>query len=202
MSLYPTLPTAPPDFNFRLENIRGVEEFLNAEIKERDHLQKKFKRCESTAKIVDTTLTAVTVVSAGSGVAAISTGIGIPVSIALGSLGLATSIVSSIVRKLIKVYAVKAKKHSDITVVAQTILDGITCLISKAINNGDISPEEFETIMKEKERYLTKKMEIRSKVKRIIHDITDSQRQDILEQGRQEGRQEIAKKLISPLDGT
>ena len=202
MSLYPTLPTAPPDFNFRLGNIRAVEEFLNTEIKERDHLQKKFARCESTAKIVDTTLTSVTVVSTGGGIATLCTGIGIPASIALGSLGLATSIASSIARKLTKVYAVKAKKHSDITVVAQTILDGITCLVSKAINNGDISPEEFDTIMKEKERYLTKKMEIRSKVKRIIHEITESQRQEILKQGRQEGREEIAKKLIIPLDGT
>ena len=45
---------------------------------------------------------------------------------------------------------------------AKTILDEITSLISKPIQNGDISSTEFAKIIQEKQRYLTKKKSIRS----------------------------------------
>lgn len=199
MSLYPKLPpTAPPEQVFRLEHIKSVEEFLNKEIKERDALQKRFTRCEKTANTVSTASTAVTVAASGSSIAAVITGVGLPVAATTAALGIGSAIVGTIATRLVKVFALKVKKHHDILITAQTILDGMTSIISKAISDGDITQEEFETILKEKQRYIQKKLEIRTKAKKIINQLSEEQRQEILEQGRQEGREEVAKKLINP----
>ena len=62
-----------------------------------------------------------------------------PLSMVLGVFSIVTSIATSVTKQSHKLYNAKAKKHSDICILAQTILDGITCLISTAIQNGDIS---------------------------------------------------------------
>ena len=50
------------------------------------------------------------------------------------------------------------------------------------------------------ERYLKQKEAIRSKTKKTLRDLSELQKQQILEQGRKEGRQEIAKKLVDSSD--
>ena len=53
-----------------------------------------------------------------------------------------------------KIYDAKIKKHDKIGVLAQTKLDSIHDTVSKAIEDGHISPEEFQQIVQERQRYL------------------------------------------------
>ena len=201
--LYPTLPTAPCEDetqSFRLQTIKEIEVFLNQEIVERSRLSKKFSNCSSVASYINYGLTATTIITGSGGIACLASGIAAPFSLVLGGISLFSSFTSGISHRLINIYTIKAKKHHDILVIAQTILDSVTLQISKAIQDASISHDEFQQILNAKQRYLTKKHELRSKTKKALKEIYDNERKELLEQGRKEGREEIAKKLVNNSD--
>ena len=201
--IYPTLPTAPCEDesqSFRLQTIKEVEAFLNHEIIERSRLSKKFSNCSSVASFINYGLTATTIVTGSGGIACLFTGIAAPFSLVLGGISLASTMVSGLTHRLIKIYTIKVKKHHDILVIAQTILDSVHLQISKAIQDASISHDEFQQIMNAKQHYLTKKHDLRSKSKKALKEIYDNERKELIEQGRKEGREEIAKKLVSTSD--
>ena len=199
--LYPSLPSAPQHDDeshiYRLKKIEEIEAFLQNEILERERLYKKFKRYSTSVRIVDHTLITATVITSGGGLAALCTGIGVPVSIALASVSLILSLTTAITRKTSKLYDTKAKKHDKITVIAQTKLDSVHDTVSKAINDGHISPEEFQRVIHEKQRYLLLKQGIRAKTKRVTDTINDEQRRAILDQGRREGKQYFLRQIAN-----
>ena len=201
--IYPPLDdiaSAPPDDEsqiYRLKKIEEIENFFNEEIKQREKLYKKFKRYSTTVVILDHSLITATVITGSGSIAALATGIGLPLSIALGSVSLCLSIATAITHRTNKIIDAKSKKHDKICVLAQTKLDSIHGTVSKAITDGHISPEEFRRIIQEKQRYLLLKQEIRHKTKRVTDTINDEQRQAILDQGRREGKQDFLRELTT-----
>ena len=198
--LYPSLPSAPqPDEShiYRLKKIEEVEVFLRAEISQRERLYKKFKRHATTTQILDHTLITATVITGSGSIVTLCTGVGLPASIALASVSLILSLTTAITRKTSKLYDTKAKKHDKITVLAQTKLDSVHDTVSKAINDGHISPEEFQRVIHEKQRYLLLKQGIRAKTKRVTDTINDEQRRAILDQGRREGKQDFLRQIAN-----
>ena len=199
----PSAPSALDDDNniksntFRLKNINEIENFLAREIIERDHLCKKFKRYTQALNYIDQGLLAGTIICTGGGLTTTLTGIGTPAAIAFGSLGLLSVITQGILNKTAQVYTKKAQKHHDIRLAAQTILDGISINISKAIEDGHIDHLEYQKIVQEKQRYLAIKNQILTKVKKMIKNITQEQREEILKQGRQEGREDFLKQIAN-----
>ena len=202
--IYPILACAPNDTSndqtYRIDHIRAIEHFLNSEVVERERLYKKFHRCEVVARYLEQGLIASGIVAGGGSIAALCTGVGIPLSVCLAAVSITTSIATSITKQALKIYNTKDKKHSDICNAATTILNGITSYISQAIQDGDVSSREFDKIIAEKQRYLQLKKSIRSKVKKLVKEINDIQKQELLEIGRQQGREQIAKKLVSNSD--
>ena len=201
--LYPSLPSASQHDDeshiYRLKKIEEIEAFLQNEILERERLYKKFKRYSTSVRIIDHTIITVTVITGGGGLAALCTGIGVPVSIALASVSLILSLTTAITRKTSKLYDTKAKKHDKIAVIAQTKLDSVHDTVSKAINDGHISPEEFQRVIHEKQRYLLLKQGIRAKTKRVTDTINDKQRRAILDrEGKQDFLRQIANTSNTP----
>ena len=200
--IYPVLPSAPEDDGslHRLKTIKEIEAFLNDEVITRSRLHKKFKRCRVFTNYINHGLATTTVIASAGGIGSILSGLGAPIAIALGAVGITATLAQGITKRLESIYNTKSQKHNDICVIAQTILDGITISISKAIQDGTIDHSEFQKIGEEKQRYLTRKQEIRSKAKKVVSKITKAQREEILEVGRKEGREEVAKKLVKDLD--
>ena len=204
--IYPDIstPSAPLDDvesnTFRLKNISEIENFLAREIIERDRLCKKFKRYTQALNYVDQGLLAGTIICTGGDLTTILTGIGTPAAIAFGSLGLLSAILQGILNKTALVYLQKAQKHHDIRLAAQTVLDGISINISKAIEGSHIDHLEYQKIVQEKQCYLAIKNQIRTKVKKMIKNITQEQREEILKQGRQEGREDFLKQITNSSD--
>ena len=204
--LYPAIPqpSAPPDEDesqtFRLKTIKEVEAFMDDEISERSRLSKKFDNCSAITSYVNYGLTATTIITGSGGIACLSTGVGAPIALALGGISLFSTLTSGITHRLSKIYTIKAKKHHDILVVAQTVLDSITLLISKAVQDASVSHEEFLQIINAKQRYLAKKHELRPKSKKALKELYEKQRQDLIEQGRRQGREEVIKKVVSNSD--
>ena len=187
--IYPPIPTAtaPPDDDegqaYRLQKISETEKFLHDEIDKRDSLTKRFKRRATATSISDTSvLAAITALEAAS-IATLITGIGIPISVVLASTGLLLGIGSAIIHKTQKVFDSKAKKHDKIKTLAESKLDTISAIVSKAVEDSQISHQEYQLILKEVERYRTMKEQIRSKSKKTTDSITAEQREEILKQG-------------------
>lgn len=203
--IYPEVPpTAPPESDesqtYRLKKIGDIEGFLRSEITHRDKLTKRCKRRATTATISDTSvITTITALEVAS-VVTLTTGVGMPVSIALASAGLILGLSSAIVHRVQKVFESKAKKHDKIKTLAEAKLDSISGLVSKAIEDAHISHQEYQFILKEVEHYRTLKEQIRTKSKRVVDTITAEQREAILAEGRKQGKQDFLRKIAQSSD--
>ena len=104
------------------------------------------------------------VLSVTSGVVSIvsfATAIGAPVGITSGSLSLAFSLCTGLVKKLLKATRNKKKKHNKIIMLARSKLNSIEGKISEALINNQISHEDFITIINEEKNYRELKESIR-----------------------------------------
>ena len=149
------------------------------------------KRFNAITGIVDTSLITSTVITGGISMAAFVSGVGLSVGIALSGTSLLLSLATVITRKSFKIFTVKQEKHGAIKLLAQTKLDSITNIISQTIQDGDISPTEFHMVLQELEKYRKLKADIRNQAKTKIKEITKDQWEELLEQGRKEGKEDF-----------
>ena len=138
--------------------------------------------------ILDTSLITSTVITAGISIAAFVSGVGLPVGIALSWASLLLFLATVITRKSFKIFTVKQEKHDSIQLLAQSKLDRIANTISQAMQDGDISNSQFHKLLQEVEKYCKLKADIRNQAKAKVKQITKEQREEILEQGRKEGK--------------
>ena len=148
-NIYPDINTERDSSNFRLFEIRKLEGRLEKERDLREKLYKKYRRAINVIDGVDTALVLASLGLGATGVGLLSTIIAAPVVVALeaaalgcGLAGVGGKIIS---RKLIR----KAKKHDDIRVLAISKLNSISDLVSKAIQDQQISSEEYSLILAE-----------------------------------------------------
>ena len=76
-----------------------------------------------------------------------------PVGIASARFTLIFSIAKEIIKILLKITRNKNKMHDKILMLAESKLNSIEILISKALNDIEISHEEFTIILNEKDKY-------------------------------------------------
>ena len=86
--------------------------------------------------------------------------VGAPVGIASASFTLIFSIAKGIIKILLKIARNNKKMHDKILMGAKSKLNSIKKLISKALNDMEISHEEFITILDEKDKYDNMKYEL------------------------------------------
>ena len=79
--------------------------------------------------------------------------VGIPAGITGASLTLVFTIGTGISKSLLKVTKKREKKHNKIIVLAKNILNTIDTLLSSALNDSEISHEEFTNIITETNIY-------------------------------------------------
>ena len=73
----------------------------------------------------------------------------------------------------------------------------MTKIISQAMQDGDISPTEFYKVLQEVKKYRKLKSDIRNQAKAKVKEITKEQREELLEQGRKEGKEEFLQKIAN-----
>ena len=203
--IYPTLstvreaPTAPPVVNggeddrghhYRLNLIREIQTFLETEIKNRDAFSKKYFRIAKVVNWVDNALITVTIGAEGAGAVLLATGAGAAVALALGISGVVTGAVSLLGNFFSKKATTKAEKHLKIRTLAAAKLDTIASHVSKALMDDFISPEEFNLILEEMNKYKTMKEEVRSNTKKKLKK---EEEESLIEKGRQEARASFRK---------
>ena len=199
--LYPTLPgiredpSAPPVVNggtddrghsYRLKYIQDIQRYFEEEIKQRQAFSKKYFRIAKIINTIDRGLITVTVCVGATGAALLATGAGAALGVALEVSGAATGGISLIGNIVSKKAATKAEKHLRISQTAITKLDTIGSHISKALMDNFVSPEEFNLILEEMNKYKALKEEIRSNNKKKLKK---EEEESLIEKGRQEQRE-------------
>ena len=183
-SLYPELPVEDGQ-NYRLQKISEIEQTL---IKERDNRQSLFKKYKKTINVtdgVDMTLISGSVIMGGIGIAVPFM---LPLEIAAIVCGVAGVCVKFVRRRL----HLKAQKHYEIKTLAESKLNSVKDLISKALNDGQISQQEFTIILDELERYYSLKESVRQSKN---SEISEAVKKKLIEQGRLEAINTIQKGL-------
>ena len=193
--IYPTAPQEPQ--TYRLNKFSEIEAFFLMKLKFVNKLPKKKKRFNTITGIVYTGLITLAVITGGISIAAFASGVGLPVGIALSGTSLLLSLATAITRKSFKIFTVKQEKHDAIKLLAQSKLDSIANIISQAMQDGDISPTEFHTVLQEVDKYRKLKADIRNQTKAKVKEITKEQREELLEQGRKEGKEDFLRKIAN-----
>ena len=121
------------------------------------------KRFDTITGIVDTGLITSTVITGGISIATFASGVGLPVGITLSGTSLLLSLATAITRKSFKIFTVKQEKHDAIKLLAQSKLDSIANIISQAMQDRDISPNEFHKILQEVEKYRNSRVTLGTK---------------------------------------
>ena len=195
LDLSPTAPKEPQ--SYRLNKLSEIKAYFLHEIEVREQIAKKMKPFNTITSIVDTGLITSTVITGGIRIAAFAKDVGLPVGIALSETSLLLSLATTITRKSFKIFTVKHEKHDAINLFAQSKLDSITNIISQTMQDGHISPTEFYKVLQEVEKYLKLKADTRNQAKAKVKEITKEQREEILEQGRKEGKEDFLRKIAN-----
>ena len=203
--IYPSLPTiredpsAPPvvngggedrGFGYRLTYIQNVQKYLEDEIRNREAFSKKYFRISKAVTIVDNGLITVAIGSGVTGAALLSTGVGAPFGIALEVVGASTGLITLLGSIFSRKAMFKAIKHREIKRLAATKLDTIASHISKALMDDFISPDEFNLILEELNKYKTSKEEIRSNTKKKLKK---EEEESLINKGREEAKRDFRK---------
>ena len=128
-----------------------------------NHTVKKLSKYVTAFNYIDKILIVLSATSGGVSIISFTSIIGAPVGIASASFTLIFSLTTGIVKKLLNITRNKKKKHDKILMLAKSKFNSIETLISQALNDMEISHEEFITIFKEKDRYEKMKENIREK---------------------------------------
>ena len=172
-SIYPTLdslatPSQQDDgSSFRLTEIRNLECRLEQERDHRANMYKKYRRAINAVDGIDTVLVTSSLGMGAAGVGLLSTIIDAPVVVALEAAALACGLAGIAGKLFSRRLLVKAKKHDEIRVLALSKLNSITGVISNALRDGHISPEEFKLVLDEMEKYGQMKADIREKTRKV-----------------------------------
>lgn len=201
-ALYPELPV-PPDQSYRLQEISQLKKHLEDERDKRAQLYKKYCRGVNVLDGVDTTLLTASMGMGIGGVGLLTTIIAAPAVLGLEIAALACGFLGVIGKFVGRRLAVKAKKHDEIRVLAESKLNTITDHVSGALIDGQISDEEFRLIVDEVTKYNQMKAEIRAGARKsyaaIKTPVLDEETKKLLiQKGRDEARASFMKKLGAP----
>ena len=193
--LNPTAPQEPQAY--QLQKLTEIETFFLDEIEVCERIARKMKRFNTITGIIDTGLITSTAITGGISIAAFASGVGLPVGAALSRTNLLLSLATVITRKSFKTSTIKQVKHNSIKLLAQSKLDNIANIISQAMQDGNFSPTEFHKVLQEVGKYHKLKADIRNQAKAKIKQVTKEQREELLEQGRKEDKEDFLRKIAN-----
>jgi len=196
--IYPILPTAPGNeyteltrkvsSDYRLKKINEIEDYLEKQSETRRHIAKKYRRANKVINTADGVLCSASLGLGIGGVALLTTVIAAPVVIVMESASIGAGLLTVLAKFADKKIKAKEEKHRMIHILAESKLNTIHNHISKAIEDGDVSDEEFKLILEEAEKYRLMKEDIRKKTSKKLKD---SEKEGLIERGKNELRKKF-----------
>ena len=149
---------------YRLDEINKIRYYFNNEIKERKYVIKKLNKYLVSFDYLDKIFITLSASFATLSIDSYASVVGIPAGITGASLTLVFTIGTSISKSLLNLTKKRIKKHNKIIVLAKNKLNMIDTLLSSALNDSEISHEEFTNIINEANIY--------EKIKENIKELT------------------------------
>ena len=137
------------DQYFRLQEISRLRKHLEDEKDKRSQLYKKYRRGINAVDAVDTALISASMGMGIGGVGLLTTVIAAPVVLGLEIAALGCGLLGVAGKFIGRRLSVKAKKHDEVRVLAESKLNTIADHVSRALTDGQISDEEFRLIIDE-----------------------------------------------------
>ena len=134
---------------YRLDEINKIRDYFNNEIKERKDIIKKLNKYLVTFDYVNKIFITLSASFGTLSIASYASVVGIPAGITGASLTLVFTIGTGISKSLLKLTKKRKKKHNKIIILAKNKLNTIDTLLSNALNDSEISHEEFSNIINE-----------------------------------------------------
>ena len=138
---------------YRLDEINKIRDYFNNEIKERKDITKKLNKYLVSFDCLDKIFIALSALFGTLSIASYVSVVGTPAGIAGSFLNLIFTIGTGISKSLLKVTKKRKKKHNKIIALAKNKLNMIDTLLSSALNDSEISHEEFTNIINEANIY-------------------------------------------------
>ena len=138
---------------YRLDEKNKIRDYFNNEINERKDIIKKLNKYIVSFDYLDKIFIALSASFGTLSVASYASVVGTPAGIAGSSLTLISTIGTGISKSLLKVTKKRKKKHNKIIALAKNKLNTIDTLLSSALNDSQISHEEFTNIFTETNIY-------------------------------------------------
>ena len=170
-TLYPNLSAASVQLqdskndmpqSYRLQEISQLKKRLEDEKDKRAELYKKYRRGVNVLDGVDTALLTVGMGMGVGGVGLLSTIIAAPVVLGLEITALTCGVLGVTGKFVGRRLAVKAQKHDEVRVLAESKLNTVANHVSTALLDGQISDDEFRLVIDEVAKYRQMKLEIRA----------------------------------------
>ena len=181
--LYPELPTEERQ-NYRLQKISEIEKQLITERDARKALYKKYKRGINITDGVDTALISTSVIMAGVGLA-------VPVMLPLEIVAIVCGCMGVCVKLLRRKLMSKTQKHYEIKTLGEDKLNSIKSLISTALNDGQISEQEFKMVLDELDKY----NDLKDKTHTKQSGLSEQEKKKLIERGMAQALIAIQKKI-------
>ena len=147
---------------YRLDEINKIRDYFNNEIKERKDIIKQLNKYLVSFDYLDKIFITLSASFSTLRIASYASVVGIPVGITSASLTLVFTIGMGISKSLLKLTKKRKKKQNKIIILAKNKLNTIDTLLSSALNDSEISPEEFTNIINEENIYENIKENIKS----------------------------------------
>ena len=138
---------------YRLDEINKIKEYFNNEIKERKNIIKKLNKYIVSFHYLDKIFIALSASFGTLSIASYASVVGTSAVVAGSSLTLIFTIGTGISKSLLKVTKKRKKKHNKIIALAKDKLNTIYTLLSSALNDSEISHEEFSNVITEANFY-------------------------------------------------
>ncbi len=126
-------------------------------------------------------------------VALLSTTVATPIAIALGGVSAGCGLTAASCKFVERKLQGKIRKHDEVRTLAESKLNSVSDLISKALDNNEVSDGELQTILAEQAKYHRMKKSIRDSCRKantkIKFEVTPSE------------KKELAKMLLLRKDG-
>ena len=172
---------------FRLKRISDIREILEKEVETRGRYRRRYKSIYNTAIYVNAGAGITSVASGVAAATALATGIGVIASIPLGFTAVATGVLGVISTGISKLMLKKVEKHQQIKLIAAAKLSSVNGLVSRALQDGSISNEEYQIILQEMESYRDHKSQIRNRTIGEIRELTVDKENEIREESLKKG---------------
>ena len=138
---------------YRLDEMNKIRDYFNNEIKERKDIIKKLNKYLLSFDYLDKIFITKSASFGTLSIASYASVVGIPAGITVASLTLVFTIGTGISKSLLKLTKKRKKKHNKIIALAKNKLNMIDTLLSTALNDSEVSHEEFTNIINEANIY-------------------------------------------------